>query len=625
MGSDPRVAELLERWQELRRQGRVVSAEELCCDCPELLGEVHKQLASAAPPFAGLIEGYSLVHELGRGAFGAVWKAIGPGGFPVAMKFVRLDHQASGHELRSLQLMRDIRHPYLLGLFGAWQRDDWLIIAMELADGTLGQRLKEATQQGQPGIPFAELLHYMDEAARGLDYLHERGVQHRDVKPQNLLLVGGGVKVADFGLAKFLEQSVASNTGAMTPAYAAPEFLEGQTSATSDQYALAVTYFQLRSGRLPFTGNVAQILDGHRRRQADVSVLPGVEEQLAVARALAKDPQARWPSCQAFVAALTSGTPVGLTPAAPQRPEASPVGLPARRRPRKRPPSAPVTATSTKAVVCMVLGLLSFCLPVLPILPAMIVGFVGLREMRRSGGRLQGRWLAWAGMLVSVLGSLAGMWAIVTLTSSVHRVGDLGGGSSTSRGDLRRIGLALRNYHDAYNKYPPAVIHRSGGEAYSWRVAILPFLKEEALYQRYNQNEPWDSPGNQEVLKDTPGVYGSRRGREQGKTYYQVFVGPGTAFGAPGGTSRSKFSDGSWDTILVVEAADAVPWTKPEDLPYALDRPLPGLGSPSEKTFLALFADGAVHTIKRDTEEKTLRALITYNDGVAVDPTVLGD
>jgi serine/threonine protein kinase len=646
MVPDARIPELLQRWQELRRQGQLVSAEELCRDCPELIGEMHRHLASGhfaqpEPAFAGLVEGYTLVHELGRGAFGAVWKATGPGGFPVALKFVRLDHQASGHELRSLELMRDIRHPYLLGLFGAWQRGAWLIIAMELADGTLGQRLKAVVQQGQPGIAFAELLRYMEEAARGLDYLNEHGIQHRDVKPQNLLLVGGGVKVADFGLAKFLEHSIASNTGAMTPAYAAPEFLQGQTSATSDQYALAVTYYQLRSGRLPFTGHLAQILDGHRRHLADVSVLPQAAERTAVARALAKDPLARWPSCQAFVAALagvaaevstSSGEeppqPAGQEPepTPPPGPEATPAGAPSRRRPRQRPQSDPPSTTSGKAIACLVLGLLSFCLPILPIVQAWIVGFMGLREIRRSGGRRKGRWLAYAGMLTSVLGSVVGLWAFGTLKSSVPHFGGAGS-RSTSRGDLKRIGLALDNYHEAYGKYPPAVIRPSGGEAYSWRVALLPFLKEQALYRQYNQNEPWDSPGNQEVLASIPSVYGSSRKGKPGMTFYQVFVGPGTPFGEPGGIKRSKISglDGTWDTMLVVEAREAVPWTKPEDLPYAPDRPLSSLGSPSGNPFLALFADGRVHTIKQDTEEKTLRTLITYNDGQAVDPNVLGD
>jgi len=264
--------------------------------------------ADVLPPFAGLVEGFTLLSELGRGGFGQVWKATGPGGFPVAMKYVRLDQRAAQLEIRSLELMREIRHPYLLGLFGAWHREGWLVVAMELADGTLWQRHKQLVAAGEPGIPRDDLLQRMDEAARGLDHLNALGIQHRDVKPQNLLLVGGSVKVADFGLAKVLENSLGNNTGAMTPAYAAPEFLEGKTSPRSDQYALGITYYQLRTGKLPFTGNVAQVLEGHRRRPPDLSLLPLAADRAALERALAKDPAARWPSCTAFVAALRGET-----------------------------------------------------------------------------------------------------------------------------------------------------------------------------------------------------------------------------------------------------------------------------------------------------------------------------
>jgi|GEM_PF-5371120 len=332
MTTDTRLHELLERWHMLREQGQVLSPEDLCRDCPELLDEISRRLptleggvlsgnaeASAAltatqpaaaeangevPPFARLVEGYTLVAELGRGGFGQVWKATGPGGFPVAMKFVRLDQRLAQVELRSLELMQNLRHPHLLSMFGAWQKEDWLIVAMELADGTLFDRLQRCQAAGNLGIPSDELIRYMQEAAKGLDYLNEMSVQHRDIKPANLLLVGGGIKLADFGLAKLLESSVASNTGAMTPAYAAPEFLEGQTSTRSDQYSLAVTYCELRGGRLPFAGNLAQILEGHRSGTPDLSMLPTPAERLAVGRALAKDPAARWPNCQAFVTAL---------------------------------------------------------------------------------------------------------------------------------------------------------------------------------------------------------------------------------------------------------------------------------------------------------------------------------
>jgi serine/threonine protein kinase len=246
---------------------------------------------------------YELIRKLGSGGFGEVWQAEGPGGFHVALKFIRLNEPASKPELRSIEVMKDIRHPNLLSLFGAWQSEGLLIVAMELGVQTLVQRLQDALHQGHTGIPSEQLLEYMRDAAKGLDYLHSRGIQHRDVKPHNLLLVGGGVKVADFGLAKLLQHQAISQTMSLTPAYAAPEFFLGVTDSQSDQYGLAVSYCQLRGARLPFTGNREQLMIAHTEGDPDLTMLPE-EERAVVARALSKDPKERWPTCRAFVEEL---------------------------------------------------------------------------------------------------------------------------------------------------------------------------------------------------------------------------------------------------------------------------------------------------------------------------------
>jgi formylglycine-generating enzyme required for sulfatase activity len=278
---------------------------------------------------------YELVRRLGRGGFGEVWRARGPGGFEVALKFVRLGEQAGTVELRALELMKGVRHGNLLPMFGAWQRDDLLIVAMELADRTLLDRLREALRQGLVGIPGDELLEYLREAAKGLDHLNTyrdaagtaAGIQHKDVKPQNLLLVGGTVKVADFGLAKLLAHTMTSAGAGMTPGYAAPEFFRWQASRWSDQYSLAVSYCQLRGGRLPFDGSPAEVMIGHLLHPPDLSMVPEVE-RAAVARALAKEPAQRWPSCRAFVAALQAAA-TGPAPL----PAPAPVGQTAPKRP----------------------------------------------------------------------------------------------------------------------------------------------------------------------------------------------------------------------------------------------------------------------------------------------------
>jgi serine/threonine protein kinase len=260
-------------------------------------------------PVPQCIPGHELMERLGRGSFGEVWKARGPGGVEVALKFIRLDQDAAGVEQRSIELVKNVRHAHLLGCFAAWRWGGYLVLGQELADGSLQDRARAATAQGSPGIPREELLEAMHEAAKGIDFLNSRQIQHRDIKPQNLLLLGGSVKVADFGLAKLLQDANASNSGSMTPAYAAPEFFRGRTSSRSDQYSLAVTYVHLRSGRLPFAGSCARVMVGHLHQPPDLTMLPA-EERPVVARTLAKSPEERWPSCRAFVEALAQSVQV---------------------------------------------------------------------------------------------------------------------------------------------------------------------------------------------------------------------------------------------------------------------------------------------------------------------------
>src|SRR4051794_15282778 len=161
------------------------------------------------------VPGYSLTRLLGRGGFGEVWEAVAPGGVRVAMKFVRVDPQEAGPEERALAIVSNIRHPHLLDIQFAARVEDYLVIAMPLCEKSLWDRLRECREQGLVGLPYDELIGYMDETASAVDYLNEPrhdagdgrkvGVQHRDIKPHNIFLVGGSARLGDFGVAKILE------------------------------------------------------------------------------------------------------------------------------------------------------------------------------------------------------------------------------------------------------------------------------------------------------------------------------------------------------------------------------------------------------------------------------------
>jgi hypothetical protein len=135
-------------------------------------------------------------------------------------------------------------------------------------------------------------------------------------------------------------------------------------------------------------------------------------------------------------------------------------------------------------------------------------------------------------------------------------------------------------------------------------------------------DEPWDSPHNKKLLARMPKVFAPVRGTT-GKpytTYYQVFVGDGAPFdGCFSPKVPASFPDGTSKTFLIVEAGMAVPWTKPADLPFAPDKPLPKLGGLFPDGFHAAFADGAVRFLPKDTAQKTIRALITPQGGEAVE------
>jgi hypothetical protein len=185
-----------------------------------------------------------------------------------------------------------------------------------------------------------------------------------------------------------------------------------------------------------------------------------------------------------------------------------------------------------------------------------------------------------------------------------------------SRNDLKHLAVALYGCdHRAGLLRGAAICDRTGRPLLSWRVAALPFLEQDELYKEFHLDEPWDSPHNASLIGRMPRVYAMPWGGltpAQGQTCYRVFVSP------PGARGQAAFTKGapsslarlSVPIILVVEAADAVPWTKPDELEYDPNGPLPELGGHFSGEFQAALADGTVIPLRSDEPEAALRQRI---------------
>jgi len=269
-------------------------------------------------PDAEPIRGYRLIERLGAGGFGEVWKCEAPGGIFKAIKFVYGSLNGlsndSGHaeeELRAFQLIKSIRHPFLLSMDRVEIVGGELVIVTELADHNLHELWEHYRNRALPGIPREELLGYLREVAEVLDLLNQKfDLQHLDVKPRNLFLVSHHVKVADFGLVNSLSDVVTEKLhaalSAVTPLYAAPELFLGKISRHCDQYSLAIVFQELLTGTMPFDGkNLRQLLLQHTQQEPDLQPL-AAHDRAIVARALSKNPDHRFASCLDLVRALQS-------------------------------------------------------------------------------------------------------------------------------------------------------------------------------------------------------------------------------------------------------------------------------------------------------------------------------
>lgn len=249
------------------------------------------------------------------------------------------------------------------------------------------------------------------------------------------------------------------------------------------------------------------------------------------------------------------------------------------------------------------------------------------------------RVMTWAAVAAVLLAGCRGKRA-----TEDSRPAPAGGGAAAPKelpADVRASQEKLRQIGQAFLKewpnFPAGYVDGDGRPLLSWRVALLPQLGQEELFRQFRLGEPWDGPNNKKLLARLPDVYRPVKGAApEGHTYYRVFVGEQAMFpprrapgvrsspGVPFAALGSRTIDGTSYTLLVVEAGEPVPWTRPDELPYDPKGPLPRLGGPFGGDFNALFADGSVHLIPRAAPERLVRALITPAGQEPVDLSEIG-
>jgi hypothetical protein len=180
---------------------------------------------------------------------------------------------------------------------------------------------------------------------------------------------------------------------------------------------------------------------------------------------------------------------------------------------------------------------------------------------------------------------------------------------------MKQISRAMLIYSDSHNHtLPPAFTSRDGKPLLSWRVAILPYLDQEALYKEFRLDEPWDSEHNKKLLFKMPEVFRSPASKNIGPlTAYLTPRGATTAFPGEKAVMLTQIPDGTSNTIGLVEVDDdrSVLWTAPKDWTFDVHHPKAGLGHLHREGFCVAMCDGTSHFLPTDYPESRLKSIVT--------------
>jgi predicted Zn finger-like uncharacterized protein len=346
----------------------------------------------------------------------------------------------------------------------------------------------------------------------------------------------------------------------------------------------------------------------------------------------------RCPSCQAVVtapaeSASDEATAISASASARRRSADDDEDVRSKKRSRHDADGNGVTpATSGKALTCLILSIANcLCLPFVLSLPSIIFGILAIVDVSRHPARVKGKGLAITGIVLSIVGNI-GM-AILIVVVLVAAPGALvlpalinvrgAAGKNATANNLKQIALSMHNYNDTYGRLPPAPgmdLQNPGQPKLSWRVAMLPYLEQGALYNRFALPQPWDQPPNSVLLQQRPMVYGTpiNEPSDPTTTFFQVCTGPNTLFSDVKTPVRlMQITDGISNTIFALQAqSGAVPWSKPADIVMTpAGQPLPAQLQ-GKGTMLVSMCDGSVRFVNLGKlSEQTLRRAIDPRDG----------
>jgi serine/threonine protein kinase len=271
-------------------------------------------LALVRKAFQGL---YEVEREIGKGGNARIYLARDPQGHPVALKVLHpelLVSVAADRFLREIKLASQLDHRHIAKLLDSGEQDWIVYYVMTYVEGLT---LREVMNQGRR-MSIADTLRLAGDLLDALDHAHARGIIHRDVKPENVVMSPEGAVLLDFGIARAVwasgsDRLTRSGIAVGTSTYMSPEQITAlqELDRRSDLYSLACVLFECLAGQPPFTHrNEAMVLQLHLTQPApDIRALrPEIPVELAsgLARALAKTPEERWQSAAAMRDALTA-------------------------------------------------------------------------------------------------------------------------------------------------------------------------------------------------------------------------------------------------------------------------------------------------------------------------------